>query len=205
MNRNSYLRLGKIGLVLLIGLLIISGGFIVWSRQIQPGTGPTWRNITIGKSTSEDVISILGEPNKTEQFLLDTTYFYQESRYISWAHRIVMRQNTVWLIEENTLQYSHKVLLSGLVHRYGLPNLVAWSWEGAGNRIVAYPEIGVLADVIALPFDEAYITKIIYFQPRTALRVYSDFSNSLSFTDPFPDSDILGSKDPWFGTSEDGR
>jgi len=205
MSRNATSRIYKAILTIVVGLLAASAGILGWAQQIKPGIGPAWRNIVIGKSSSEDVISILGEPNKTERFLFDTTYLYQESRYITWSHRIVIQQNTVRLIEENTLQYSRKVLLADLVHQYGPAYIVTWSREGAGNRIVAYPELGILADVLALPFEEAYVTKIIYFQPRTALRMYADFAGLISLTDPFPASDIRGPKDPWFGTSSDSR
>ncbi len=137
--------------------------------------------------------------------MLNTVYLYREGANANRAHRVVVSRNVVQLIEIVGFQNSEPVLLDDLVQQYGPPTMVEWSRESPSSVVIVYPHIGVLANVASLPYDEAQVTSLVYFVPRTRLRVMVDFARWLSPTDPFPNSDGVGPKDPWFDTSKDCR
>ena len=82
----------------------------------------------------------------------------------------------------------------------GLPvaDHVTWSKEGPGLRIAFFLDDGVFASATFLPLDEAQVTRVLYYQPRSLARLLVDFKGEISLVDPFPDSDVVGPKDPWF-------
>jgi len=192
-------------MVLTVGLVLTLIGALIWSWQILPRAGPEWRGIKVGESTSRDVVALLGEPDHIERHLFDMDYLYSGGAPDPWLYRIVISQDIVQVVEENTLQQSDNVLLTDLIDKFGQPSLIEWSKKYADRNVIVYPRIGILAEVVALPLPEAYMTTIIYFRPRTDLRVTVDFFDWLSDDDPFPTSDIVARKDPWFGTSGDCR
>lgn len=162
--------------------------------------GPTWRGITVGQSTVDDVVTTLGVPTSVEQGLGQTVYLYQEGRFDWGMHHIVIRGGVVEHIEEDVLAYSHDIGLTQLIDQYGMPDHVMWSQEGPELRIVVFLEKGVFVSVTALPLDEAQVTRVFYYRPRSLVRLLVDFRGEMSPVDPFPNSDIVGPRDPWFET-----
>lgn len=194
----------KSSLIILILILLIGVG-VAWRSQIIAQSGPVWRQIVVGVSTKEIVFEQLGKPDETVNRFMATEYHYWDTTSTLAPHRIIVSKNEVEQIVVNPLQFDERILLGEIIEVYGEPRTVNWSRTSPGHRAIAYPEMGVFIDVVALPIEEAIVTRIIYFLPRTRLRYYVDFRNRISHTDPFPDSDIVGSKDPWFGTSEEAR
>lgn len=190
---------------IVLSLILLIVGLVAWRSQIIAQSGPVWRQIVVGVSTKENVFEQLGKPDETVNKLTVTEYHYWDEDLALDPHRIIVSGNVVEQIVVNPLQFDERILLEEVTEEYGVPSAVTWSRTSPLLRVIAYPRLGVSMDVVPLPIDKAYVTRIIYFLPRTRLRYYVDFRNRISHTDPFPDSDIVGSKDPWFGTSEEAR
>jgi hypothetical protein len=125
-----------------------------------------------------------------------------EERPKNTPHLIVIIFGVVRRIEESPMQYSEGLKLNDLIEKYGLPDLVEWSFEGPGRRTVVFSRYGVIANVTAAKKDEAMVSKVIYYKTSHPLLLLIRFANVMSPIDPYPDSDIIGPKDPWFGTSK---
>lgn len=160
--------------------------------------GPTWRGITVGRSTADDVVAVLGAPTSVEREAEQTTYLYREGRL--GEHRIVLHDDVVEYIVEDALAYPHDTFLRQLVDRYSVPDHVTWSGRTPSDRIAIFLDDGVFAAARLLPVDEAIVGYMFYFRPRSLARLLVDFKDEISLVNPFPDSDVIGSRDPWFDT-----
>lgn len=176
----------------------------IWAAQITDHRGPTWRGITVGHTTSDDVVATLGIPSSANQWAGRTEYFYQEGRF-EWAvHRITVRNGVVEQITEDMSAYfPKKVGLRQFVDLYGTPDYVVWSRDGQQFRTVVFLDKGVFVTSTALPLDEAQVTQAFYYQPRSLARLLVDFGGEISYVEPDPGSDVIGQpRDPWFGTPD---
>jgi hypothetical protein len=203
-------RLFKTTLAILGGVstliaLIVSCSWI-WSAQIMSYSGPTWRGITVGHSTSDDVVATLGTATSIVQQAGRTEYLYQDGRFEWGVHRIIVHNGTVEQITENMSAYfPKKVGLLQFVDLYGTPDYVMWSQEGQEFRTVIFLEEGVFVTVTAVPLEETQVTRAFYYQPRSLVRLLVDFRGEISSVEPDPGSDIVGkTRDPWFGTPDLG-
>jgi len=164
--------------------------------------GPTWREITVGKSTADDVVAALGMPTSVERRSLgQIAYLFQDGDF-DWAmHRVIIRGGIVQRVEEDVLAYPYDVSLSEIIDQYGTPDYVLWSKEGPELRIAVFLKDGVLVSATALPANESQATRIFYFRPRSIIRLLVDFRDEISIVNPFPSSDVVGPRDPWSETS----
>jgi hypothetical protein len=188
---------GIVAAVLIVQAICCAG---VWRAQMISDVGPTWRGITVGQSAIDDVTTTLDAPTHIEHKLRRMIYSYQEGRFEWGMHRIVIRDGVVEYIEEDALAYSYDIGLTQLIDQYGIPDHVMWSREGPELRIVIFLNHGVFVSTTAIPLDEARVTRIFYYQPRSLVRLLVDFSEEISPVNPFPRSDIVGPRDPWFET-----
>jgi hypothetical protein len=200
------LSISIIGGTLLI-LVIVLSALYWWSWRVQrvnDDVGPTWRGLTVGQSTDDEVISALGSPTSVEQGLSgQKSYLYQEGRSKWNMHRIVTQNGVVEYIREDALAYADKVKLAKFIDQYGKPDQVLWSREGPERRDVIFLKKGIFVVATASSLNEAQVGRVFYYRPRSLDRLLVDFASEISPDDPFPDSDILGPKDPWFGTEPD--
>lgn len=187
---------------ILAALMVIIGWLFL--SEIIATEGPVWRGITIGLSTKEEALKVLGQPSSIKKGIIATTYIYREEGVIKGTHYVVVRYGVVQEVEEDTLVYPDYIKLQSMIDKYGLPLMVEWSLEGPGRRTVIFKN-GVLANVVASPLDDAVITKIIYHRPMPTILLQLKYMRIFSSMDPFPKSDIVGKKDPWFGTSNSCR
>jgi hypothetical protein len=182
--------------VILLFLAIVVLG--LWWIVSPRGTGPSWNNITVGRSTLAEVSQELGVPSRTEKHGLDTIFYYHDGPYDWAAHEISFRGNTVRLIREDMAVYDpRRILLSDFINRYGNPENVFWSKYGPDSRVLVFQDRGVLLEAMALPLDEAYIVQALYFRPCSSACVLIRFYDKLSPIDPFPNDDVGGERDPW--------
>lgn len=188
-------------LVVIVFVILLTLCSWIWKAQLISDVGPTWRRITVGQSTVNDVIAILGEPSSVESGWGQIVYVYQEGRFEWGMHRIVIRGGVVQGIEEDVLAYSYDIRLTQLIDQYGKPDYVMWSRDGPDQRIAVFVQDGVLVSATALPLNEAQVTRAFYYRPRSLVRLLVDFRAEISITNPFPNSDVVGPRDPWFDTS----
>lgn len=202
MKKNS----GKIRILIfvsLLGVLTIIAGWLFLS-ELMPSEGPVWRGIIIGLSTKEDVVRALGQPSSIKKGIITTTFVYHEEGIVKETQYVVIRYGIVQEVEENTLVYSDYIKLKSLVEKYGSPRMVEWSLEGPDRRTVVFNN-EVMANVVVSHFDDAVITKIIYHRPMPLILLRLKYMRIFLSVDPFPNSDIVGAKDPWFNTSNSCR
>jgi hypothetical protein len=169
--------------------------------MMDDDVGPTWRGITVGQSTVDDVVAILGTPTSVEQGVLGQkiVYQYQEGPFEWGIHHIVTRAGVVEHIEEDVLAYSYDISLAQIIERYGMPDHVLWSQEGPELRAAIFLEDGVFVSVTAsASLDEAQVTRVFYYRPCSLFRLLVDFVGEISPVNLFPNSDVRGPRDPWF-------
>jgi hypothetical protein len=162
--------------------------------------GPTWRGITVGKSMVDDVISALGVPASVEQELCQVVFLYREDPFEWGEHHIVIHNEVVERIEEDILAYSYDVSLTQFIDQYGTPDAVMWSREGPELRVAIFLNEGIFVSATARSLNKAQATRAFYYRPRSLLRLLVDFRDEISPSVPFPDSDVVGPRDPWFET-----
>jgi hypothetical protein len=181
--------------IILVSVVLCS--MTIWKAQMISGVGASWRGITTGQSTASDVIAVLGVPTAIEDKSGRIVYLYQEGQY-EWAiHRIVIKDDVVELVEEDVLAYSYDMDLVDLVDQYGSPDHIVWSKEGPGLRAAVYVDEGIFAHVIVRSSSRDQVARILYFEPRSLPRLLVDFRDEISLCNPFPDSDVIGPRDPW--------
>lgn len=188
----------KVGFAVMV--IVVWGGIIL--PDLIPYRGPSWRGVTIGVSSKEEVLKTLGPSRQIISDWITTQLIYEEKLIVKGTHIVVLRFGVVQEIEEDTIIGPNTLYLSSLVDRYGRPNTVEWSLEDPSLRTVVFASQGILADVVGAPLDQAYVTRIIYFKPMPLLWVRIRFSEIFSSIDPAPNADVVGPKDPWFGTSK---
>lgn len=198
MNRKT--RNLRIKFILVFFVIFIIAAGLLFLAEIRSSAGPVWRGIIIGLSTKGNVLKELGQPNDIKKGLFTTTYIYREENEIKGTHYVKVRYGIVQEIEEDTLVYSDYIKLQSLVKLYGLPYIVEWSLEGPDRRTVIFNN-GVIANVIASQLEDAVITKIIYQRKMPTILLRLKYLGIFSSIDPYHNSDIIGEKDPWFGTS----
>ncbi len=161
--------------------------------------GPTWHNITIGKSTADQVILELGAPATVDHTSTGDVYYYKSNTALDWAaHQIVFRGDVVDRIEEDMFVYHPaEVHLTQFIDQYGSPDRVAWSMEAPTERVLVFSSQGVLVNATALSLDKAQVTRAYYFRPRSLTEIQQEFSTVFSFVNPFPNSDVVGPENPW--------
>jgi hypothetical protein len=173
-----------------------------WRMMTVSDVGPTWRGITVGQSTADDVVAKLGTPTSIEQRSGQTVYSYQEGRFDYNMHHIIIRDGVIEYIEEDALAYSYNIRLAQLVSEYGTPDCVLWSKESPGDRIAVFLGKGIFVRATFFSsLNKAQVIRIVYYRPCSIVRLLLDFGDMISVVNPFPDSDVIGPRDPWFKTS----
>lgn len=202
LSKATFVKLGVASCV----IVLAASCLWIWRSQITSNCGPTWRGITVGQSTSDDVIATLGTPTSIEQKAGRTEYLYQEGRFKWGAHRVIFRNGVVEQIIEHMSAYSpKKVGVLQFIDLYGAPDYVMWSQEGQQFRTAIFLEEGIFVTATAVPLDETKVTKAYYYRPRSLIRLLVDFRGEISSVEPDPSSDIIGKpRDPWFDTPDPG-
>lgn len=171
---------------------------VIWWLVMFNETGPTWHNITVGKSTTDQVISTLGQPTNATSSLFSRAYYYHEGPIDYAAHKIVIVGNVVDSIEEDmSIYFPRIVYLKEFVSQYGPPDYVMWSQESLLRRVAVYPKKGLLVVATTAPVQESKVTSAIYFRPCPLICLQIRFLNVFSPFNPFPNSDIVGPQNPW--------
>jgi hypothetical protein len=201
MNKSS-IKVANIITITLLGVITIALA-IFYSVDLIPVTSLTWRGIGIGRSSKDDVIGILGNPSHLEYGILTTKFIYEERGLVTGFHHVILRFGVVQQIVEDRLVYpfSEDLRLTTLVQEYGPPARVEWSRDGPHLRTVFFSNVGIIAIVNAAPLEDAVVTKVVYHKPFPPPVLRVKLHEYIPIIDPFPDSDIIGPKDPWFGTS----
>ncbi len=188
---------------LLVLVLIALAGTII--PELVPAKGPEWRGVVVGVSTEQDVVATLGNPTAIRRGLFGTTLIYEEPRVVRREQLVVLRFGVVQEIREDTLAYRDEPTLLWLLEKYGSPDLVEWSTDNPGSRSLVFAGQGVIADVHAAPLAEATATRIIYTKPLLPVLAQIRYPWMFLPVDLFWDIDVVGPKDPWFGTSDQCR
>ncbi len=208
-DRKSRLKhLTRIAAVLCVSLLIWQGlnTLIMWKRMVKPG--PTWNGITVGKSTSTDVVTVWGAPTSIESAGEVITYNYQMGIDDFFQHQIVMRQDIVeFMIEDMSCYFPEDVMLDDFIMRYGKPDSVQWTSKRGhmGNKIVIFLDNGVFVHA-SDQFDlrEADLITSYYYRPRPLQAVLRDFPQYIDRKGPKTSCSgtecwYYGPRDPWYG------
>jgi hypothetical protein len=193
MRSISVIKRVTVVLIVLVAAILVLWRIIAMSENL----GPTWHGLTIGSSTTEQVVSQLGSPSRIEDEGDDIVYFYQGK--LEWAaHRIVMSRNIVKMIEEDmSVYFPEETRLTRFIDQYGIPDYVTWSREDPSLRIAIFTQAGVVVEATANPLSETQVTRAFYTLPQSLTQIQSQFANVVSFTDPFPSSDVLEPENPW--------
>lgn len=209
---NLLTRVCKIALPLALLVLPIA---VYWGLTIPTkSTGAAWHNITVGKSTPAEVIAELGIPDRTERWLLSTTYHYYPRPEVYGVSpgfdtpMIVFRGGVVVRIEDKTGIHPEKIYLSDFIQSYGVPDYITWADEYKGDRIVVFLDAGVLLITKIGPQPETTdVLHAYFFRPCSMVCVRLKFPLYVfGQAPPKPEDDkepsILELEDPWGLTKE---
>lgn len=183
-----------ISVVCLLSALVIFGLYRLVEHYSQ---APTWRGITPGKSTREDVIEALGEP---KEILEDpTTFFYEDESLdpilFPARHEVIFKDNVVWLIISDQsppdLEGRYPVV-EDLIAQYGQPEDVLWARVNAHERVLLFCHKGVFAIG-----RSSAVFWISYFDPITTTKCIEQFDAYMAVNNPAPRTDFKMIRDPW--------
>lgn len=208
-DRKSHLKhLARIAAVLCVSLLIWQGlrTLIMWKRMVKPG--PTWNGITVGKSTSTDVVTVWGAPTSIESAGETITYSYQMGNDDLYQHQIVMRQDIVELMVENMICYfPEEITLADFIARYGKPDSVQWAFDAWdwSTKVVIFVDDGIFVrSQEQTNLNEANLIAAYYYRPRPLRAMLHDFPQYIDRKGPKTSCSgtecwYYGPRDPWYG------
>lgn len=152
----------KLSFWLLLFLAAITGYRVFIVRL--PVEGPSWYGLTVGKSTTEDVIAVLGEPSWIRVGLVTgTVYHYEKWIDESWGHPVIyFRNNQVIRIRFTSGQ---DTTLWTFVEQYGKPDLIMDEIE---VRATVSPKGFYWLDegiYLSVPYQDSVAFPVTYFRP----------------------------------------
>lgn len=203
---NSYVsRIGRFAFPIALAVLLLA---IYWILTMPTeDKGAAWRNIAIGESTPADIITELGTPDKVEQRLLRTIYYYypeggRVGRYDT--PRIVVQGGVVVQIEDNTARHSESIYLSQFIQEYEVPDYVTWAHEAVGDRVVVFLDDGVLllTGPIGIQPETTLVVQVYFFRPCSMICVRLKFpilvfGRARARSEENGASSIFNLEDPW--------
>lgn len=148
-------------------LLLLLVAIIGWRVFIVrlPIEGPSWYGLTVGQSTTEDVIAVLGEPAWIRvRLVTGTVYHYEEWIDDNWGHPIIyFRNNQVIRIRVRSIQ---DTTVWTFVDQYGKPDLITDEIEVHSTlspKGVYWLDEGIYLSVMVE--DNGKPNTIIFFRP----------------------------------------
>ena len=186
-------------------------------RTVNSDFSPTWREITPGKTTKQDVINLLGKPSrivicseiKLRELISDMVsclrkreiYEYEEEsrEKIFVTHKVFFNSDIVSLVIEDITvsNASDQISVYSFVEQYDTPEYVTWSTVSPYLNAVLFCEYGVIVHA-----NLNRVEKVYYFEPLTLAQCLQVFDSEVAVQNPNEGSDIIKAKDPWgFNTS----
>ncbi len=133
----------------------------------KPGSGPTWRGVTVGVSTLSDLASQLTDLGYTEKELIKDVWYFTSPEgiwvdYVHWVSACVS-DDVVSVVSIVTISAPTSVYLTDFVARYGIPDAVTWADQT--TRVAFWFKAGVAVEVFIAEPDPAFgsINQIVYF------------------------------------------
>jgi hypothetical protein len=192
-----------------------------------PDPTPSWRGITPGQSTKDEVIELLGQPDEIHPCedgeiqvgtmggmkencgdgLLLYRYFemvdLDSNTRITKKHQVYFQDETVTLIQElwPTRENSEdSLLIADYLDLHGLPEQVTWSscWFTRA-RALLYCQQGLIIHSDLLGAAVA----VFYFEPMTTSECLQVFRTSIPEVNPELGTTVRIPKDPWVLTKPD--
>ncbi len=180
--------------VLIFLCALVFAGFYLKAEIQKHAQTPTWRGITPGVSTQNEVLDVLGQP--AEQTSEPSMFAYWEEDF---RHEVYFRGDTVWLIRAVTGpdQKGNWPQADDFVELYGPPQAIFWSTWSSSGRIVPFCENGIFIEG-----NHSGIIASYYFEPMSLSKCVREFSDFIAAENPFPNSDMKMVRDPWGYTEE---
>lgn len=226
MSIGSRLRSGMLLILAPVACVIVAGFFFLLNRDTMIiAFGPSWRGIIPGRTSQQEVISIMGQPDEIVKceirsdgnffdkvvdvltcFSAPLTYKYREapiSDAPAVTHEIRFKANKVWVVVEDarlSADSEGQLTLRQDVEQFGWPDQVTYSRKSPYDSAILFCEHGIM-----LIADENKTEWIYYFVPMPIERCLTTFKNEISVNNPYQNTDvILGSpnKWPWLKTKQ---
>ncbi len=147
----------------------------------EPSLYTSWKGLHPGKTTQDETLALLGQPNRTLDSSPFLIYGYDDRPEWGWKFVEVWFQqiNEQWIISAIffPIQYSERgvsvipsqVML--LLNEYGRPTKVTWA-RSSGNRYWIWPEVGVAVQVSqelrslkGVGWNRAEYSELLLFKP----------------------------------------
>lgn len=203
----------SIVLTLTLIAVIIVTIVLLWPRYKESPQNvmsvPNWRGLVPGKTTRQEVIQIMGQPNNIKGCIIQSDtwatdlarcfnghliYEYQEQPEQGGpqdTHEIHFLSETVWFIVEDVPRDS-QMTIDRFISRYGLPEKVTWSRMPSYLNAVLFCQQGVIAHA-----NINRVEKVFYFEPMSLDKCLKEFSNEVTTKNPYIGTDIILVEDPW--------
>ena len=189
----------------LLGILLVTTSVALLSSCIEERTvfptpmasPPTWRGITPGITTEQQLVALWGQPSRKEQLDGFIWYAYPtEYGGEAWPNAAYLADGVVYRIEEAVpISREKYTSLSVFIERYGDPQKVTWAAVHPQTRTFVFPEhgISVVADHAGEPPERYRVWQIDYFVPMSLesyMRIWGQFlpkENPDPRHDPYPE------------------
>ncbi len=187
-----------------IGVLFPSQDCIVNQPSQDLGVPQSWRGITPGQTSLNEVIQLLGEPDEIKETNECTVYHYVNRDGWGWYNIEILfadRDNSLLAIgivlsfpnQEAKLPFQSipgKIKLLDFGVEYGQPDKVTWNMT-CGYRVVIWARRGVAVSV-SIPYgdvvtlSEVNVQQVKFFEPVTIDQYLNNYSFWPFGIQPYP-------------------
>lgn len=208
-------------IVSMILLLIIIGGGMQFLRRPTADT-PVWNGIVPSQTTREEVIALLGEPDKRwlcvwpnhgidpirhrkecelTAGVVNYGYYHEQLPEGPYGfHHIQFNKNgrVDYIVETKWSALDEAPLtVSELFADYGKPERATWSLRNTARNAILYCRQGLIMHATSVEDQTIIISEIVYFAPISTEQCVNKFFNEITIINPYKSSDLVISEDPW--------
>lgn len=125
----------------LIALSLFSSMLFACSPKVYP----QWHGITVGQTSPEEVVALVGEPEKIDSLRDRWIYYYPSVGYKEFPNRIWIRYDcgcVVRVLVNFSLEEPELVTFEEVLEEYGLPEAITRAFYPYPTVALIYPQMG---------------------------------------------------------------
>lgn len=148
-------------------------------KTVQLFEPQSWRGIIPGKTTKEEVISILGQPEEAREYMGLEYYTYPTERP-AFRNGIGFKQGIVQLMFVNVL-VEDAPLISAASKKYGKPDEVTYSYFGRLARAYIFARHGVTL----IAYEDGLVIAEMYYVPMAIEEFMNQYGKDFPMKNPY--------------------
>jgi hypothetical protein len=184
----KYYKLSVTLIIVLLGISLIIIYIVSKNKKEVPAKvpfGPSWQDITPGKSTSEDTTKTLGNPMKTKNVENFTVLDYASKNPNKNNEIYVVKDNDKVIFIKEIIVVADSTSAKTIIDKYGKTKYTYYqgknSYSVPSNYLYVYPEVGLA--YIGNPITEK-LMEIWYFVPGNIENFKQKWAQDYQIADP---------------------